>query len=89
MRHNNGIVFSYQGNGTIEYDEFVKMMSKRSEEVNEEDELRKSFKVFDKNGEYSTTNVLFIFFLLISCLNPWMIDHSMYMYFMMRLENMH
>ncbi|KAL4237852.1 hypothetical protein ACF0H5_002564 [Mactra antiquata] len=39
------------GNGTIDYDEFVNLMSKRSLEVNEEDELRKSFKVFDKNGD--------------------------------------
>lgn len=39
------------GNGTIEYEEFIRMMSRRSQEINEEEELRKSFKVFDKDGD--------------------------------------
>ena len=38
------------GSGTVEFEEFVIMMQKRAEEINEEEHLRKSFKVFDKDG---------------------------------------
>ena len=38
------------GSGTIELDEFITMMTKRFAEVDEEAELRESFKVFDKDG---------------------------------------
>ena len=38
------------GSGTIELDEFITMMHKRYLEVDEEAELRDSFKLFDKDG---------------------------------------
>ena len=41
---------SCTGSGTIELDEFISMMHKRYLEVDEEAELRDSFKLFDKDG---------------------------------------
>ena len=38
------------GSGTIELDEFITMMHRRYLEVDEEAELRDSFKLFDKDG---------------------------------------
>jgi len=37
-------------NGTIDFNEFVKMMSKKTTHVNSESELIEAFKVFDKDG---------------------------------------
>jgi len=39
------------GNGTIELDEFVKMMSKKVKESENEKELREAFQVFDKDND--------------------------------------
>ncbi|XP_035213789.1 calmodulin-A-like isoform X1 [Stegodyphus dumicola] len=39
------------GNGTIEFDEFLSMMSKKLQESDSETELREAFRVFDKNGD--------------------------------------
>ena len=38
------------GNGTIEFDEFYKMMVNKRQGVDEDAELRQAFKVFDKDG---------------------------------------
>ena len=35
----------------MEYDEYMRMMAKRIHEVDEEEELRRSFKIFDKDGK--------------------------------------
>ncbi|KAG8181787.1 hypothetical protein JTE90_000079 [Oedothorax gibbosus] len=39
------------GNGTIEFDEFLSMMSKKLHESDTETELHEAFRVFDKNGD--------------------------------------
>jgi len=38
------------GSGTIEFDEFVQMMRKKSKDTNVEEEMRQAFKVFDQDG---------------------------------------
>ncbi|KAJ8308351.1 hypothetical protein KUTeg_013225 [Tegillarca granosa] len=38
------------GNGTIDFPEFLTMMCKRMKDVDTEDELRQSFQIFDKDG---------------------------------------
>ena len=37
-------------NGTIDFNEFISVMSKQSKPSNEDEELREAFKVFDKDG---------------------------------------
>ncbi|KAI5710262.1 hypothetical protein M8J76_017006 [Diaphorina citri] len=39
------------GNGTIEFNEFLQMMSKKMKGADGEDELKEAFKVFDKNND--------------------------------------
>ena len=39
------------GNGTIEFNEFLLMMSKKMKETDKEEELREAFRVFDRNGD--------------------------------------
>ncbi|XP_024867035.1 calmodulin-alpha isoform X1 [Temnothorax americanus] len=39
------------GNGTIEFNEFLQMMSKKMKNADGEDELREAFRVFDKNND--------------------------------------
>uniref|UniRef100_A0A646QDE0 Calglandulin n=1 Tax=Hemiscolopendra marginata TaxID=943146 RepID=A0A646QDE0_9MYRI len=39
------------GNGTIEFNEFLQMMSKKMKDSDSEEELREAFRVFDKNGD--------------------------------------
>ncbi|XP_052753290.1 calmodulin-like isoform X2 [Galleria mellonella] len=39
------------GNGTIEFNEFLQMMSKKMRGTDGEDELREAFRVFDKNND--------------------------------------
>ncbi|KAL0882916.1 hypothetical protein ABMA27_016422 [Loxostege sticticalis] len=39
------------GNGTIEFNEFLQMMSKKMRGADGEDELREAFRVFDKNND--------------------------------------
>ncbi|XP_063430894.1 uncharacterized protein LOC134712857 [Mytilus trossulus] len=41
------------GNGCIDFPEFLEMMAKRLQDVDEEAELREAFKVFDKDGSGS------------------------------------
>ena len=40
----------FVGSGCIEFEEFLKLMTKLMKDSNEEEELRNSFKVFDKDG---------------------------------------
>ena len=39
------------GNGTIEFNEFLQMMSKKMKGADGEDELKEAFRVFDKNND--------------------------------------
>jgi len=39
-----------EGNGTIDFDEFLNMMAKKMKETDSEEELREAFRVFDKDG---------------------------------------
>ncbi|XP_044002135.1 calmodulin-A-like isoform X2 [Aphidius gifuensis] len=39
------------GNGTIEFNEFLQMMSKKMKGADGQDELREAFRVFDKNND--------------------------------------
>ncbi|XP_070538780.1 calmodulin [Ptychodera flava] len=39
------------GNGTIDFQEFVVMMAKKMKETDQEEELREAFRVFDKDGD--------------------------------------
>ncbi|XP_006819032.1 calmodulin-like [Saccoglossus kowalevskii] len=38
------------GNGTIEFNEFIEMMIRKKQELDPEEELREAFKVFDRDG---------------------------------------
>src|SRR3954449_12167878 len=38
------------GNGTIDFPEFLTMMAKKMQDQDTEDEIREAFKVFDKDG---------------------------------------
>lgn len=39
------------GNGQIEFNEFMKMMQEKMQQVDSDEEIREAFKVFDKNGD--------------------------------------
>uniref|UniRef100_A0A914VFN4 EF-hand domain-containing protein n=1 Tax=Plectus sambesii TaxID=2011161 RepID=A0A914VFN4_9BILA len=39
------------GNGTIEFDEFLKMMSRKMKDIDSEQELREAFQVFDRDND--------------------------------------
>ncbi|CAN1279829.1 Calmodulin-like protein 8 [Linum perenne] len=47
------------GNGTIEFAEFLSLMARKIKETDAEEELKEAFKVFDKdqNGYISATEV--------------------------------
>ncbi|KAL8105032.1 hypothetical protein AgCh_028991 [Apium graveolens] len=49
------------GNGTIEFVEFLNLMAKKMKETDVEEELKEAFKVFDKdqNGFISATEVIY------------------------------
>eukprot|EP00092_Neocalanus_flemingeri_P032668 GFUD01035533.1.p1 GENE.GFUD01035533.1~~GFUD01035533.1.p1 ORF type:complete len:154 (+),score=62.38 GFUD01035533.1:119-580(+) len=42
--------FDVDGNGTVDFDEFLVMMSKQMQDKDSDDELRQVFKVFDRDG---------------------------------------
>lgn len=44
-------IVDQDGNGTIEFDEFLYMMSKKMKDTDSEEELKEAFSVFDKNGD--------------------------------------
>ncbi|KAF9343298.1 hypothetical protein BGX34_006951 [Mortierella sp. NVP85] len=39
------------GNGTIDFPEFLTMMARKMKDTDSEDELKAAFKVFDKDGD--------------------------------------
>ncbi|ELT91434.1 hypothetical protein CAPTEDRAFT_146942 [Capitella teleta] len=39
------------GNGTIDFDEFLTMMERKMKETDTEEEMREAFRVFDKDGD--------------------------------------
>ena len=39
------------GNGTIDFGEFLEMMSRKMKMTDNEDEMREAFRVFDKDGD--------------------------------------
>ena len=41
---------SISGNGTIDFPEFLTMMSRKMKETDSEDEIKEAFRVFDKDG---------------------------------------
>ena len=40
------------GDGTIDFDEFLEMMYQKMKGLDDEEEIREAFKVFDKNGTH-------------------------------------
>jgi calmodulin len=38
------------GNGTIDFPEFLSMMARKMQDTDTEEEIREAFKVFDKDG---------------------------------------
>ena len=40
----------FTGNGTIDFPEFLTMMARKMKDTDSEEELRESFRVFDKDG---------------------------------------
>ena len=38
------------GDGTIDFEEFLEMMSKQSKDVDQTTEIREAFKIFDRDG---------------------------------------
>jgi calmodulin len=38
------------GNGTVDFPEFLTMMSRKLKDIESEDELQEAFKIFDKDG---------------------------------------
>ena len=47
-QHLNFLIFA--GNGTIDFSEFLTMMSRKMKDTDSEEELREAFRVFDKDG---------------------------------------
>ena len=41
------------GNGTIDFNEFLRMMWRRTQDIDTMEEMREAFKVFDKDGNGS------------------------------------
>jgi len=39
------------GDGTIDFDEFLEMMAQKMKGLDDEEEIKEAFKVFDKNGD--------------------------------------
>ena len=42
--------FDTDGNGTIDFDEFLKMMERKTKEIDIEQEIHDTFQAFDKDG---------------------------------------
>ena len=42
--------FDVNGDGTIDFDEFLEMMRKQAEQQDNSAELREAFKIFDRDG---------------------------------------
>ena len=44
------IEYDVNGDGTIDFDEFLEMMRKQAEQQDNSAELREAFKIFDRDG---------------------------------------
>jgi calmodulin len=44
------LFFIIQGNGTIDFPEFLTMMARKMKDTDSEEEIREAFRVFDKDG---------------------------------------
>lgn len=42
---------SLTGNGEVDFEEFLTLMKRQMKNMNPDDELRETFKVFDRNGD--------------------------------------
>jgi len=42
--------FAIEGNGTIDFPEFLTMMARKMKDTDSEEEIREAFRVFDKDG---------------------------------------
>lgn len=47
----SGGAFRVRSSGTIEFNEFLMMMSRKMKEADSEEELREAFRVFDRDGD--------------------------------------
>ncbi|CAF1313828.1 unnamed protein product [Didymodactylos carnosus] len=45
------VVVSFKGNGTIDFPEFLSLMSRRMKDSDDEEEIREAFRVFDRDGD--------------------------------------
>ena len=43
-------LFTFKGNGTIDFPEFLTMMARKMKDTDSEEEIREAFRVFDKDG---------------------------------------
>ena len=43
-------MYSFLGNGTIDFPEFLTMMARKMKDTDSEEEIREAFRVFDKDG---------------------------------------
>jgi Ca2+-binding EF-hand superfamily protein len=50
IRIDSSLVFVFQGNGTIDFPEFLTMMARKMKDTDSEEEIREAFRVFDKDG---------------------------------------
>ncbi len=56
------VAIALSGNGTIEFEEFVAMMSKKMTEKDTEDEIKSAFKAFDTNNSGAITGTILLIF---------------------------
>ena len=61
------VTLSATGNGTIDFPEFLSMMAKKMKDVDNEEEIREAFRVFDKVGYIHCCDKLSFF--ILSCTN--------------------
>lgn len=44
------IEFDMNGDGTIDFEEFLEMMTKQSKDIDQTQEIKEAFKIFDRDG---------------------------------------
>ena len=52
--------FIFQGNGTIDFPEFLGMMARKMKNSDSEEEIKEAFRVFDKDGKLLILNFLLL-----------------------------